>query len=68
MLSIDWANIFFLIVVFALIVFAIRTEDNGLRIGAHIIVFVTLLSILTPMFAVLYGVLAGVHIVGESEK
>jgi len=64
MLSFDWANVFYLIVIFSLIVFAIRTENDGLRIGSHIIVLVTLTQIVTPLFLVLYGVLASMHIMG----
>ena len=67
MLSLDWANIFYLIVIFSLIVFAIRTDNDGLRIGSHIIVLVTLIQVVTPLFLVLYGVLASMHVMGARE-
>lgn len=67
MLSFDWSNVFFILVILAFLIFALRTDNKGLMIGSHIIVFVTLLSFVTPLFAMLYGVFAGYHITGASE-
>lgn len=64
MLSFDWTNAFLLVVLLTLILFALRTDNDGMRIASHIVVFLTLLSLVQPLFAVLYGGFAGYHIMG----
>lgn len=67
MLSIDWTNAFLVFVLIALLLFVLRTENSGMRIAGHIVIMITLLGIVQPLFAVLYGGFAGWHIMGGKE-
>jgi len=64
MLSFDWTNAFLLVVLVVLILFALRTDNDGMRISAHIVIFITLLTLVQPLFAMLYGGFAGWHVMG----
>lgn len=64
LLSFDWTNVFFLFFVVALLLFAMRTDNGGMRITAHIVIFITLLGLVQPLFALMYGGFAGWHIMG----
>jgi len=62
MLSFDWTNAFLLLVLLTLLLYALRTENDGMRIASHIVIFLTLMTLLQPIFVVMYGGFAGWHI------
>jgi len=64
MLSFDWTNAFLLVVLVTLLLFALRTDNDGMRIASHMVVFLTLLTLVQPLFAILYGGFAGWHVHG----
>jgi hypothetical protein len=64
MLSFDWTNAFLLVVIVTLFLFALRTDNGGMRTACHIVIFITLMTLLQPIFAVLYGGFAGYHVLG----
>lgn len=68
MLSFDWTNAILLVVLVTLLLFALRTENDGMRIASHIVVFITLLGLLQPLFAVMYGGFAGYHIMSGGSR
>lgn len=64
MITFDWTGAFLLIVIVSLLMFALRTDNNGMRLASHIVIWVTLLSLVPPLFAMLYAGFAGWHVLG----
>ena len=61
MMSFDWTNVFVLIGIFVLFVFALRTDNGGLRMASHVVLMITLFAFLTPLWGGLYALFGAYH-------
>lgn len=65
MITFDWTNVILAFVLVAFIWLALNTEIPLVRFISHLVVLITLINTLLPIFWIIYGGFAGWHIITD---